>query len=372
MNKASVKRQLLRTIVLATMLCTKLVEATAKRPLKHSVAAKFCLFSKAAKQAANKLAETLDVVKASLKFSRKAHLRTLLVAVKRSTYQIVALILGQYANMQAASGLSDLGKWTPDETKTIGQALYTSGRLDGFIDVLVGHRSENSGQNRNCIANDGDGTTKAFDFAPLCGPTEVAKAGNEHGDLKALIETAFGGIGSAAASGGNNHCVIFDDLNTAYSTKTAVTDFLAGLISVHQSTGIAAATAISSPKNTNKILKGIEANWPKVQQAYKPAAATSPTTEQDYKDLLKDATGRQKLQTAAQTVNNWKPSDRPAKIDDYLKQLFKIDTNGDSEYVTAMKGITMDVPTKDGETQKKELFEMSEEDLEAAVAVEIR
>nr|AAK49482.1 variable surface glycoprotein [Trypanosoma brucei] len=372
MTKAYENRMLLQALVLAAVLCTTQAEGTAKAPLKHSVATGFCSFSKAAKQAANKLAQTLDAVKATLNQNRKAHLQNLLVAVKRPTEQIAALILGQYANTQAASGLSDLGKWAPDETKTIGQALYTSGRLDGFIDVLVGHRSENSGQNKNCIANDGDGTTKAFDFDALCGPTEVAKAGNEPGDLKALIETAFGGIGSAAASGGNNHCVIFDDLNTAYSTKTAATDFLAGLIKVHQTTGLTAATAIAAQKSTNKILKDIDANWPKVQQAYTTAAGRSPTTDQEYKDLLKDESSRQKLRAAAQTVNNWKPADKPANMDDYLKQVFKIDANGNSAYVTAMKEISMDVPTKDGETQKKELFEMSEEDLEAALAVEIR
>nr|AGH59909.1 variant surface glycoprotein 736 [Trypanosoma brucei] len=372
MTKPCGTRMLLQALVLAAIVCTKLAQGAAKTPLKHSVATQFCSFSKAAKQAANKLAQTLGAVKTSLNQNRKAHLQNLLVAVKRPTDEMAGLILAQYANTQTAKCLSDLDKWTASATQTVGQAVYASGRVDGFLEVLVGHRSDRPGDNKNCIAKDNDGSTQEFDLEALCGPAETALAGTTPGDLKTIITAAFANIGNSATTGGNNHCVIFENLNTAYTSKAAATDFLAGLIKVSPSAGLTAATAIGTQRTTNKILKDIDANWPKVLEAYSTEAETSPTTEKQYKDLLKDEISRQKLHAAAQTVNNCKEADKPENMDAYLKQVFKIDANGNSAYVKTMKEISMDVPTKDGETQKKDLFDMSETDLEAALAAELR
>nr|AGH60093.1 variant surface glycoprotein 1154 [Trypanosoma brucei] len=341
------------------------VAPTAKGALKVSVAKAFCTFVKTAKQAGNTLGTQLPKIKTAIESAEKARLQNELAAMKLPEHRVTALITAAYA-AQA------LGSWTKTETDCLAQALFSAGAIDSFLRHLDQHRSTSTGDNKNCIGADGNGNYEAYNLDTKCADIEVAKATSGSTDVKATIEKGFGGIATTEAAGCDKECLLFDDVNTAYSNKANGLQYLKGLIKVSTTTDLTPAAPITTQKATNKLIKSIKANWKTTQAALHHLTIQAPTDLQTFKTLLAKASTRAALKAAATEYNNWKTDNLPGPIDSYLKKVYGIQADGqEGTYLTALKSLEATVRGGPGETTNKPIFSMTITELQEAIAAEI-
>nr|APD73600.1 variant surface glycoprotein 1125.1384 [Trypanosoma brucei] len=347
------------------------VAATTKGALKVSVAKQFCTFVKTAKQAGNALGTQIPKIKTAIENASKAQLQNELAALKLPAHRDAALITAAYAAQALSANLQALGSWTKTETDCLAQALFSAGAIDSFLRHLDQHRSTSTGDNKNCIGADGNGNYEAYDLDTECGDIEVAKATAGSTDVKATIEKGFGCIAIPEAAGGDKGCLLFDDVNTAYSNKANGLQYLKGLIKVSTTMDLTPAAPITTQKATNKLIKSIEANWTTTQAALHHLTIQAPTDLQTFKTLLAKASTRAALKAAATEYNNWKKDNLPVPIDSYLKKVYGIQADGqEGTYLTALKGLDPKVRTGPGETTSKPIFSMTITELQEAIEAE--
>nr|APD75121.1 variant surface glycoprotein 1125.4933 [Trypanosoma brucei] len=348
------------------------VAATTKGALKVSVAKQFCTFVKTAKQAGNALGTQIPKIKTAIENASKAQLQNELASLKLPAHRDAALITAAYAAQELSANLQALGSWTQTETNTLAQAVFSAGAIDSFLRHLDEHRSKSASDNKNCIGADANGNYEAYELDTECGDIELSKSTAGPTDVKATIEKAFGGITNPETSGGSNGCLLFNDVNTAYSNKADGLQYLQGLIKVSTTSGLTAAAPIAEQKQTNKLIKSIEANWETTQAALQHVTIQAPTDLQTFKKLLAKADSRAALKTAATEYNNWKADNLPGPIDSYLKKAYGIQTDGDEgTYLTALKSLEATVRGSPGETTSKPIFSMTVTELQEAIAAEI-
>nr|CAJ16922.1 variant surface glycoprotein (VSG), putative [Trypanosoma brucei brucei TREU927] len=361
---------------LLVMLITLLVNAKAqaansKRPLKLSVATAFCRYSSKAKQASAGLANRLDSIQTSLKAAEKAALQHEFAAAALPQYSAAAATLAIFARAASDRSLNDLQQWAQHQTKTVGQAMYVSGRIDGLMEVLEGHMSTTKTNNKGCIANDGDATGIDKFVANTCGPQDTTTLTAEPIDLQGALTQDIPEETDPETLGGADHCLINDNPHSKYTAVTTPINLLDGTLKIPASGGFQTTTNVRHATLQSKLFKELKDKGAQLAQPLTATAQQIPTDYSALKNLLKDSSSREALKPAVAQYQN-KAAGDTSITDDTIKAIFGLTKdNSEDGYLAAIKNLERPVPTTAGKSAPTNLFAMTCTQLEAALTVEI-
>nr|ARB50576.1 variant surface glycoprotein [Trypanosoma brucei] len=361
---------------LLVMLITLLVNAKAqaansKRPLKLSVATAFCRYSSKAKQASAGLANRLDSIQTSLKAAEKAALQHEFAAAALPQYSAAAATLAIFARAASDRSLNDLQQWAQHQTKTVGQAMYVSGRIDGLMEVLEGHMSTTKTNNKGCIANDGDATGIDKFVTETCGAEDTTTLSPANDDLAAALDSDISDETDPEAGVANEHCRINQSQGGDYTNVRQPLNLLSGILQIPTAGGFATSPNVRAATKANSLFTALKTNGANLKIDIATPPTDPPTELGGLKILLKNAASRQALKRAITQYQN-KPTDDKSITDETIKAIFGL-TGDDQEgsYLEALKAVERTVPSTAGHTRTTSLFAMTFKQLEAALTVEI-
>uniref|UniRef100_Q7M3W5 Cell surface antigen AnTat 1.1B (Fragments) n=2 Tax=Trypanosoma TaxID=5690 RepID=Q7M3W5_9TRYP len=308
---------------------------TAGRPLADVVGKTLCTYSKTAKRQAANLAQTLQRASSAAKQSRQAQQLAALALAKLPDYKEAAATLLIYATHKIQDAQASIENWTGENTKLVGQAMYSSGRIDELMLLLEGHREDGAnGQDKTCLGAAAGGNTV-----------------NEF--VKTECDTESG------------HNIEADA--TDYDSHANELPLLGGLLTIHNAGGFKTGQSLQTAAPTNKLISALKNKGAGVAAKLATVTAARPTNKQEFKTLLASKAERAKLQAANEEYNNWKPGAKPADFDAHIKKVFGAEDGKDSAYALALEGISIEVPQKPGTTESKQLYSMQPKDLMAAL-----
>nr|P06015.1 RecName: Full=Variant surface glycoprotein AnTaT 1.1; Short=VSG; AltName: Full=Expression-linked copy; Short=ELC; Flags: Precursor [Trypanosoma brucei brucei]CAA25971.1 AnTat 1.1 variant surface glycoprotein precursor [Trypanosoma brucei] len=340
---------------------------TAGRPLADVVGKTLCTYSKTAKRQAANLAQTLQRASSAAKQSRQAQQLAALALAKLPDYKEAAATLLIYATHKIQDAQASIENWTGENTKLVGQAMYSSGRIDELMLLLEGHREDGAnGQDKTCLGAAAGGNTVNEFVKTECDTESGHNIEADNSNIGQAATTLSQESTDPEASGGAS-CKITANLATDYDSHANELPLLGGLLTIHNAGGFKTGQSLQTAAPTNKLISALKNKGAGVAAKLATVTSAAPTSKQELKTLLASKGERAKLQAANDEYNNWKPGAKPEDFDAHIKKVFGAEDGKDSAYAIALEGISIEAPLGGGQTQNKQLYSMQPKDLMAAL-----
>nr|APD72642.1 variant surface glycoprotein 1125.228 [Trypanosoma brucei] len=340
---------------------------TAGRPLADAVGKALCTYSKTAKRQAANLAQALDRGITAAKKSQQAQQLATIALAKLPHYREAAATILIYAKNKRAEAEANIENWKGQKTKLVGQAMYSSGRIDELMLMLEGHRDgQSAGQTKTCLGAAGNGNTVDEFVKTECDTEQDHNINADESDIEQAAATLSQENRDPEAGGGTN-CKITGNLASDYDSHPNDLSLLGGLLTIHNGGGFKATTTIKTAAAGNKLISALASKVNDIAANLKAHTESAPTTKQELKTLLGSKGARSKLEAANDEYNSWEAGKKPVNFDEHIKKVFGAEDGKDSAYALALEGISIEVPQKPGTTESKQLYSMQPKDLMAAL-----
>nr|APD73110.1 variant surface glycoprotein 1125.282 [Trypanosoma brucei] len=359
---------LLEAILAALLIAANQAGAVAGVGMKKSTATKLCSISEAAKTSAADLAARLATIRLSLKDAQKAAKQQDVIAATRANLTTPAKVLRYYANSASKEASDALNDWTGDNTKLIGHAMYTAGRIDELMLLFQNSQNDNSGGQDSCLAEDNGNHPGNKQAAQACNTEDITTIEAKPTDLATKVTQELAGVSSIHAGAGTE-CHLTASLSAKYSTYAAPMQLIGGLITIPAGGDLTPGNDLATKRGTVALFKKLKEHGSALKTKLTPAINQAPTDYNGLKKLLKTKAERKKLGPAAKAALHWAEPKRDEELDSELKKIFGIsDDETDGAYITSLADFNLKVHTTPTETDNINLFNLNDDQLSEALS----